>query len=147
MISSAVVTAPLPVVERVDPAIDAANERARRALGWRLRMVDKLGPGKAPSITAQEIIEAVALAFDVTLYALHSPSRNYKTSWPRFAAMKLMRDLRSMSTPQIGAVFRRDHTTAMHALSRANEFYVSAPVWRTQYDRALNTLMAKRKDA
>lgn len=90
------------------------------------------------------ILDAVADAYNVTIYALLSPLQNRDVAYPRFAAMALIRKL-GWSTAQIGKAFRRDHTTAMHALNRADWLLANDPEWADRYHAAERALGEARQ--
>ena len=93
------------------------------------------------SITVKQILYAVAGAFGVSLGSLLSHAGGSKAAWPRYAAMKLMREIRAMSTPRIAfSVGKIDHTTVIYGLRRADEFHAESLVWRERYDHALASL-------
>ena len=63
------------------------------------------------------IIRIVAEHFNVTPDELVGPSRTIKLMVPRHVAMYLVRQLTTLSFPQISArLGRKDHTTAWHAI-------------------------------
>ncbi len=83
-----------------------------------------------------DILNAVAESFNITLFALLSPLRNNRTCRARFAAMRLVQKRHGVSTTRIGKMFRRDHTSAMHALRRAEEWLTTSPEWAELYHAA-----------
>ncbi len=72
--------------------------------------------------TLSEIQEAACRHFDLSPEELLSPSRAARVAWPRQVAMYLARELTDESLPAIGRHFgKRDHTTVMHAVRRAEQ--------------------------
>jgi chromosomal replication initiator protein len=67
-------------------------------------------------VTAEEILQATAKAFDLSIEQICGPSRRRPLVAARQTAMYLFRALTDYSYPQIAHVFGdRDHTTVMHA--------------------------------
>lgn len=74
---------------------------------------------KDPVITIKAIVRAY---YRLGAAELDGPCRARRLSWPRFVAMALIRELLGKSYPEIGRLFGgRDHTSAMHAVSRVDE--------------------------
>jgi chromosomal replication initiator protein len=72
--------------------------------------------------TLAEIHAAACLHFRISSEELISPSRTARVAWPRQVAMYLARELTDESLPAIGRHFgRRDHTTVIHAVRRAEQ--------------------------
>jgi chromosomal replication initiator protein len=68
------------------------------------------------SVTPDEIFEATAKAFDLTIEQIQGPSRRRPLVSARQTAMYLFRELTDYSYPAIASEFGgRDHTTVMHA--------------------------------
>lgn len=67
-------------------------------------------------VTAEQILEATAKAFDLSVEQICGPSRRRPLVAARQTAMYLFRSLTDYSYPAIAHVFGdRDHTTVMHA--------------------------------
>lgn len=86
-----------------------------------------------------DILNAVAEAFNITIFALLSPLRKRTIAWPRFAAMRLLSQ-RGLSLHKVGKVFRRDHTTATHGLVRARALLEYDKEWAARYRAAKDML-------
>ena len=71
--------------------------------------------------TAPAIIYEVARHYGVTKDDILSSKRSREVIIPRQLAMYLTRELCGASTTRIGDEFGRDHSTVMHALSKAEE--------------------------
>ncbi len=70
-------------------------------------------------ITAKQLINTVAIYFDIKVDDLVGESRRKELVFPRQIAMFLMREEMNRSFPAIGQELGgRDHTTAMHACSK-----------------------------
>ncbi len=71
------------------------------------------------NITPRQLIQAVAVYFDLRLEDLLGQSREKRFAFPRQIVMYLMREEMKASYPTIGAELGgRDHTTAMHAYEK-----------------------------
>lgn len=71
------------------------------------------------TVTPKQLIQAVALYFDLQLEDLLGQSRQKRLAFPRQIIMYLMREEMKASYPSIGAELGgRDHTTAMHAYGK-----------------------------
>lgn len=71
------------------------------------------------NVPARQIIQMVATAKGFPLEEILGNSRNRSVVEARFDAIKAVADARpDMSTPQIGRIFGKDHTTIIHALSK-----------------------------
>jgi chromosomal replication initiator protein len=74
------------------------------------------------TLTAEQIIGAVANYFDVQVTALEGRSRSKAIARPRQIAMYLMREETGASLPQIGAMLGgRDHTTILYGCDRITD--------------------------
>ncbi|MGA7807135.1 helix-turn-helix domain-containing protein [Bradyrhizobium sp.] len=69
-------------------------------------------------IKIADIQMAVCRHYGVSVGDLLSPSRTAKLAYPRRLAMYLARELTHRSWHHIGRLFRRDHTTAIHAIRK-----------------------------
>ena len=77
---------------------------------------DILEANEPRKVTADQILEATARAFDLSIDQICGPSRRRPLVAARQTAMYLFRALTDSSYPQIAVVFGgRDHTTVMHA--------------------------------
>jgi hypothetical protein len=85
------------------------------------------------------IFDAVAEAWDVSIFALLSPSKAPGASYPRFAVYLLLRAT-GKSMPKIGSIMRRDHTTVFAGLKRGAELLATDPEWAARYRAAEHAL-------
>ncbi len=77
---------------------------------------DILEANEPRKVTADQILEATARAFDLSIDQICGPSRRRPLVAARQTAMYLFRALPTPATQQIAVVFGgRDHTTVMHA--------------------------------
>ena len=72
-------------------------------------------PEGPPSPEAQDVLQLVAEAYEVTINELLGRQRVHRLVLPRHVAMFLVRKHTDHSFPEIGRRFRRDHTTVQHA--------------------------------
>jgi chromosomal replication initiator protein len=80
------------------------------------QIIDEVIQEPSRNISPNEVVKAVAEAFDVSSTDLVSRSRKKELVLARQVAMYLLRDLLAMSYPFIGErLGKRDHTTAMYA--------------------------------
>jgi chromosomal replication initiator protein len=77
---------------------------------------DVIAASAPRQVTARQIMEATAKAFDLTIEEICGPSRRRPLVAARQTAMYLFRELTDYSYPAIAREFGdRDHTTVMHA--------------------------------
>jgi chromosomal replication initiator protein len=86
-------------------------------------VLDEIHPRQGPApISIDEIQQAVAGYYHVTVADLRSASRAARNSWPRQLAIHLARHLTNTSLQDIGQAFGgRNHATVLHACKRAEE--------------------------
>lgn len=73
-------------------------------------------------ISANMILEHVALAYGLTVESLTSRDRHAFIATPRHIAMWLIRRRLHFSYPQIGRLFHRDHSTVMHGIAKISGY-------------------------
>lgn len=86
-----------------------------------------------------DIYNAVADTWGITVFALLSERRTQRLARPRFALCRLLRE-RGLSTPVIGRMIRRDHTTIIDALKRAEFLRLNDTEWARRYHAAARLL-------
>jgi chromosomal replication initiation ATPase DnaA len=74
-------------------------------------------PRRHPALS--DILGQVAEVFAVDAQALAGRSRSAPVAAARHAAMWLLRERYALSSPAIGALLGRDHTTVLHGLRAA----------------------------
>jgi chromosomal replication initiator protein len=80
---------------------------------------DLVAPGHSGrSVTAPAILLAVARYYGVNADDLKSKSRHKQIVEPRQMAMYLLREDAHLSTPEIGRLLNRDHTTVLHGVKQ-----------------------------
>lgn len=111
---------------------------------------DKQRPARISAYNNRTAIGCIVLVcakhWEIDPDEIARPGRNAKYVRPRFACMKLMRELLGLSMPAIGwALGRRDHTTALAAYGRAQEMLETDADWRRRYEAARAELTAESK--
>ena len=81
-------------------------------------------PGLNP--TPERIMEAVANYFYIPVDQMISQNRSKDVAYPRQMAMYMIRQELEYSFPDIAKIFKRDHTTVMHACNKIEEERKSA---------------------
>ena len=76
-------------------------------------------PGLNP--TPERIMEAVANYFYIPVEQMISQHRSKDVAYPRQMAMYMIRQELEYSFPDIAKIFKRDHTTVMHACNKIEE--------------------------
>ena len=76
-------------------------------------------PGLNP--TPERIMEAVANYFYIPVEQMISQNRSKDVAYPRQMAMYMIRQELECSFPDIAKIFKRDHTTVMHACNKIEE--------------------------
>jgi chromosomal replication initiator protein len=72
-------------------------------------------------MNAQEIIKAVARECNMSVRMMQDPSRETIFAWPRQVAMYEVRERTDLSYPEIARIFKRNHTTILHAHRHISE--------------------------
>ena len=81
-------------------------------------------PGsKEKIVSVQDIQEAVARYYHISLEDLKGKKRTKTIVEPRQIAMYLARELTNSSLPKLGTEFGKDHSTVLHAYDKINEEY------------------------
>jgi len=106
---------------------------AQRALGEIVLPHRQLEPG--------EILERVAIYYGVTREDLLGPRRSREIALARQVAMYLVRELTSLSLPQIGReVGNRDHTTVLYGVDKIAALFEKDEALRRQILEIKNLL-------
>ena len=77
-----------------------------------------LSTREARKITAESIIQLVSSHFSVGEDEVVGKRRSREVALPRQVSMYMLRELTPLSTTAIGRVFKRDHSTVMHACDK-----------------------------
>ncbi len=79
-------------------------------------------PNKRREISIDEVKEAVAIEFNISIADLLSDKRAQEIALPRQVAMYLSREFTNLSLQQISRAFRKkDHTTVLHAHKKISQ--------------------------
>lgn len=82
---------------------------------------------QTPREARRHIIRTVAKSYGLTLDDILGECRDREVAWPRFACIAAVHAaFPDDSTPMLGRLFCRDHTTILHALRRAEELGIGA---------------------
>ncbi|MDR0646331.1 MAG: chromosomal replication initiator protein DnaA [Elusimicrobiota bacterium] len=74
-----------------------------------------------PSVNIDHIKKIVCKHYKISLEDLNSKKKNSSIALPRQVAMYLTTELTSLSLPEIGREFNRDHSTVIHAREKIKE--------------------------
>jgi hypothetical protein len=89
----------------------------------------------------RRILAVVASHWEIGVPSLLGAGRSHRLTRPRFAAMKLISERMNLSLTPVGiALGKRDHTTIMAGLRRAEYLHEHDADWRQRYDAALAEL-------
>lgn len=77
--------------------------------------------GEALELEIQRIIMSTSIAYNIPVEDIMSESRRKDVVLPRHIAMYQLRKDLGVSFPAIGRIFKKDHTTVMHAVDRITE--------------------------
>ena len=83
--------------------------------------------------------DAVCKAWEISYAELMARDRSRRLAFPRFACFRFLSSL-GWSTNQIGRAFKRDHTTVMMGLLRAQWLHKHDLGWHRRYEAALAEL-------
>lgn len=78
------------------------------------------------------IIEHVAKAYNLLVEQIRSQRKTAKIALARQIAMYLTRELTNLSFPEIGFVFNRDHSTAVHAWQVIGRRVAGRPIFASE---------------
>jgi chromosomal replication initiator protein len=73
------------------------------------------------AISITQIKKIVCKHFKISIEDLNSKKKNNSIAWPRQVAMYLATELTTLSLPEIGREFNRDHSTVVHAREKLKE--------------------------
>lgn len=98
-------------------------------------------PSKKKTLSIEDIKNAVALEFEISLNDLLSEKKSQEFSLPRQIAMYLAREYTDLSLQQIGREFRKkDHTTVIHAHKKIGQLLKSNPEVKRRIERICGRL-------
>ncbi len=93
-------------------------------------------------ISIDNIQKAVALYYSIKITDLKAKSRKASLARPRQIAMAISKELTTLSLPEIGSSFERDHTTVIHAIKKIAELKKTDPRIREDYTNLVTRLTA-----
>ncbi|MBQ8510137.1 MAG: chromosomal replication initiator protein DnaA [Clostridia bacterium] len=104
-------------------------------------IADLMTGGEPVSVTIDRILEKVAKKNGMTVDDIKSSKRNKEIAHARHIAIYLVRKLTDISLPQIGKLFKRDHTTVLNSLKTVERELGS----NSEIDIEVNELMKEIK--
>lgn len=108
-----------------------------------LALRELLPDAPTPRVTADGIVTATWMFYDLTVEELLGRGMTRNVAWARQVSMYLCRELTDLSMPAIGEVFDRDHTTVMHAHQKITRAVADDP-GTAQQIRDLTALVQRR---
>ena len=107
-------------VKKIKAMHELVNEKIDLNLCQRaIDAVKTENPGLNP--TPERIMEAVANYFYIPVDQMVSANRSKDVAYPRQMSMYMIRQELEYSFPDIAKIFKRDHTTVMHACNKIEE--------------------------
>jgi chromosomal replication initiator protein len=94
------------------------------------------------AVNIGHIKKTVCKHFKVSIEDLNSKKKNNSIAWPRQIAMYLATELTSMSLPEIGREFNRDHSTVVHAREKIKEEIEQNPFFTPVINQITNEVKA-----
>lgn len=94
------------------------------------------------SVSVAQIKKIVCKHFKVSIEDLNSKKKNNSIAWPRQVAMYLSTELTSLSLPEIGREFNRDHATVIHAREKLKEEIEQNPFFTPVINQIINEVKA-----
>ncbi len=100
--------------------------------------------GRRAEVTPEEIIERVALHYQVDASDLAGKSRSRENVIPRQVAMYLIRELTDISLAEIGQMLGdRDHTTVMHGIEKVKRDLETSSDLRSQMVQIRDSILTE----
>ena len=87
------------------------------------------------------IVMQVAQQADISVTAMKSQIREARVVLARQVAIYFLRELKSLSTPQIGRIMNRDHTSIIHSLNHVRQRLRRESDYMRLHDRTLTALL------
>lgn len=91
-------------------------------------------------ISIDNIQKVVANYYGIKVTDLKSKSRKASLAKPRQVAMAIAKQLTSLSLPDIGEAFERDHSTVIHAVKKVDEMRKKDQRFNNDFTNLLTTL-------
>jgi hypothetical protein len=111
-----IVPAQLEARDPIASALKRLKAPTVRDFLWISSPPENIPPRGFPEIYT--VVEVVCQKYKVSMRDILSDRRTAWVIWPRHVAMYLCRELTPLSYPVLGRMFRRDHTTLIHAYQK-----------------------------
>lgn len=98
------------------------------------------GPRDISEITPELIVAHCAKFYNFTPNELYSDNRKKEISTARKITMFVIREILGMSFPKIGAMFGKDHSTAMYAIKSVEEKMSKDPVMKVNINELIRDI-------
>ena len=93
-----------------------------------------------PTAYARKAVEAACLYLRVPVDVVFSPSRTYEATNARFAAILALHHQKRWTKCSIGRRFKRDHTSVLNAIKKAEIRRGECHVFEAAYQAAMRAL-------
>ena len=115
--------------------LDTATIRAASLAG----VADYLVPAILPAVIIDAVCELARIPYTGELF---EQTRTQHIAFARQIAMYSFRELLAWSFPRVGAYFKRDHSTAMHACNIVKRRMLEQPILGARIRRMMAQLQA-----
>lgn len=95
-----------------------------------------------PNNRTRKVVDAVCESFGVNMDQIKGKRRQRRIVLPRQIIMFFLRKHTKMGWREIGCVFKRDHTTAIHSFSTVRNLYDTDPILRDQINEIENKILS-----
>jgi len=96
-------------------------------------------------VDIEDIEEIVSETYGVTINELKSKTKTDRIAFARQVAMYLMCTLSDKSLPEIGELFKKDHSTVIYARNKITQMMNSDPFLSEQINSIVNKIKSKKK--
>ncbi len=117
------------------PTIDRAKE-------W-IKDFITLNTNYTPQITVEDIQNIVAHEYGVTVDEIKSKQRSERLAFPRQIAIYIACEITTLSLPEIGKKFNKDHSTIIHARDKIKHLLNSDPFFSEKINNLINRIKNK----
>ncbi|MCF3934332.1 hypothetical protein L1787_13025 [Acuticoccus sp. M5D2P5] len=124
----------LPLARRDEPLGPPVPDEIHAAEAQRLREANPALAGLSRNQIGRHAVRFAAEHFAVPVNDLLSRRRARTITRPRQIAMLVVHERTSLSLPQIGRLFDRDHTTVLHGIDRAKHLIDQSDEYLVAYD-------------
>ena len=105
------------------------------------RTISVIDPGNIPSdVMVERILEIVAKNYGITVENITSSKRTDNIVNARHMAVYMIRENTGLSLKEIGAIFKRDHTTIMSSIDKADSMIKQSNNKKIEYNKLLKEL-------